>query len=376
MARVPIKKYVAKNGKTTYRVVYDLPPDPVSGKRRQKWMTAPTKKEAEKLLAKVTHEVTTGTYIDSNTAPLRDYLTEWLAGVESSVWPSTYVRYRDAVRRHIVPALGNVLLGKLTGAHIQRFYAAELAAGLSPTTVELYHMVLHRALEQAVKWSMIVYNPCNGVDVPRHEAPETKTWTAEQARAFLTGTADDDLAALWRLALTTGARKGELLALRWQDIDLDRGTLAIRRTLSRGKDGLGFNDPKSSASKRTFALLPSCVAALKRHKAHQNERRLRWGDAWQEIGLVFDRGDGSLLHPNVAYVAFKRHARRLELPVIRFHDLRHTCATLAMADGVHAKVVQERLGHSTIGITLDRYSHVTVSMQQDASDRLERLLES
>ena len=179
----------------------------------------------------------------------------------------------------------------------------------------------------------------------------------------------------WPLALTTGMRQGELLALRWQDVDLDNGALAVRRTLTRDRAGrVTIGEPKSASGRRSIALDSATVAALRRHKASQNARRLQWGEAWQDADLVFDRGDGALLYHGVARDSFRRAAKRLGLPPIRFHDQRHTAATLMLAGGVHPKIVQERLGHSTVAMTLDRYSHVSMDMQRDAAERLERAL--
>lgn len=239
----------------------------------------------------------------------------------------------------------------------------------------LYHGILHRALDQAVKWRLIARNPVKDVDSPRPARPEMTTWTAEQARAFLEGTAQHELQALFRLVLTFGLRQGELLALEWGDIDLDRATIAIRRTLTKGADGgQTYGEPKSAAGRRSLPLPLSCLTALRRHQLHQKERRLRWGEYWQETRIVFDRGDGVPLHHNTVRTAFLRLTKQLGLPPIRFHDLRHTAATIALADDENPKIIQHQLGHSDIGMTLNRYSHVTVAMQHTATARQERLL--
>jgi integrase len=170
-------------------------------------------------------------------------------------------------------------------------------------------------------------------------------------------------------------RRGELLVLRWQDVDKKRGALAVRRTLTRDKDDhWQMGEPKTAAGRRSIALPASCVAALKRHQRQQTERMMKHRDIWQMTDLVFDRGDGAALHPNLPYEALQRLAPDLKLPTIRFHDLRHTAATLALADGIHPKIVSERLGHSSIKMTLDRYSHVTMDMQREAADRLDATL--
>jgi integrase len=368
-----IQKRVGKRG-TSYIVTYDLAPAPVTGKRRQKRETAPTRKEAEALLTKALHQLHSGTYIEPSTIPLGTYLVKWLEAAEATIRPATWHRYQRLIVRHMIPALGSVPLAKLTPLHVQDFYADKLMT-LSPGTVGMVHAVLHRALSQAVKWQMLTRNVCDAVDVPQPGKPELSVWTARQARAFLEGTANDPYAALWRLALTTGMRQGELLALLWDDVDLERGTLAVRRTLTIGKDGrYTVGEPKSASGRRSIALPPSCIAALRRHRARQNERRLQWGEAWQETGHVFDRGDGARLSVPTMAGAFHRLIRQLGLPRIRFHDLRHTSATLALAEGVHPKIVAERLGHSNVGMTLNKYSHVSMDMQREAADRLDKAL--
>lgn len=369
-----ITKRVGASGRVTWTCVIDLPPDPVTKKRRQRRLSAPTRKALEALQAKTLHELQTGAYVEPSTVTLAAYLARWLEAAEPTIRPSTYDLYRRIIARHLTPGIGALPLGALTPLHIQQHYAEKLTT-LKPATVRQQHAILHRALDQAIKWRLLVRNPTEAVDPPRVRASELTTWTAPQARAFLDGTADDALAALWRLALTTGMRQGELLALRWQDVDLDRGNLAVRRTLTRDRAGRwAVGDPKSAAGRRSLALPPACVAALKRHKAQQTERRLQWGAAWQDGGLIFDRGGGGMLTPSTLKYSYRRLLTRLDLPVIRFHDLRHTAATLMLAEGIHPKIVAERLGHSAISMTLDRYSHVSMDMQREAADRLERAL--
>ena len=246
---------------------------------------------------------------------------------------------------------------------------------MSPTTVGLLHCILHRALKQAVRWELLTRNVTEAVDPPREATPEYVTWNERQVAAFLTVADQHELAALWRLALLTGMRRGEILGLKWEDADLVRGSLAVRRTLSRGVGGtFEFGQPKSAHGKRSIALPRSVVESLQRHRRKQIERRLAVGPAYTDHGLVFANELGSPLGPtNLAY-HFKKLIARTGLPDIRFHDLRHTSATLMLANGEHPKIVQERLGHADVSMTLNRYSHVTMDMQRDAADRLDRLV--
>lgn len=365
-----------RDGSITYTKLVHLGFDPKTGKRRQMRISASSVKELRRRWLDTQQKVHSGTYVEPTTEMTADYLTRWLAAIKPTIRPASYDRYRRVVEKQITPALGRIPLAKLTPLQVQDWYAALIAAGRSTTTVSLYHGILHRALDQAVKWGMLTRNVCDAVDAPRPNNPEMRTWTAEQARVFLAATADDELAAFWRLALYTGMRRGELLALRWADVDFERGTLSVRRTLTRGESGLVFGEPKSSAGRRSVAIPEPVVATLRTHRARQAERRLKAGPAWQDHDLVFERGDGTVLHPNVVTHTFPRLARRHGLPVIRLHDLRHTAATLMLANGEHPRIVQERLGHSDVSMTLNRYSHVTESMQRDAADRLARLLGS
>ena len=370
-----VRKNSGKRG-NTWTAVVEAGRDPVSGRRKQLKKTFRTRAEAVNWRTKTLHELNTGAYIEAAKDALDVYLSNWLITIRPTVKPATYERYRQIVSGHLIPVLGAVPLAKLSPVHIQQLYASKLAEGLSPSTVSIYYQVLHRALEQAVKWQMLYRNPCDGVDAPRPVDMEMKTWNAEQVRAFLVGSSEDSLCALWRLAVTTGMRRGEMLALRWADVDLDRGEIYVRRTLTRGEHGLMFGEPKSAKGKRSIAITQSSVAELQKHCRRQAERRLQVGPLWDDTDLVFERGNGRVLHGNVVGNRFRNLTKKLGLPRIRFHDLRHTAATLMLANGEHPKIVQERLGHSDISMTLNKYSHVTMGMQRDAADRLDAMLGS
>ncbi|MEA2594030.1 MAG: hypothetical protein QOF01_499, partial [Thermomicrobiales bacterium] len=263
----------------------------------------------------------------------------------------------------------------LSARDVQALYGHLLGRGLSPTTVRLAHAVLHRALDRAVTLRLVLANAADVAKQPRATRPTVRTWTADEAGAFLAAAAVDDLASLWFLALHTQMRQGELIGLRWQDVDLARGVLVVRRTLTRdAKGNRAYGDPKSLQGRRTISLGAETVAGLRTHRTAQLERRLRLGPAWNDEDAVYDRGDGRSLAARTLVTRFKRLLAAASVPEIRFHDLRHTGATLMIANGVPAKVVSERLGHASISITLGLYAHVQEGMQRDAADRLEEML--
>lgn len=266
------------------------------------------------------------------------------------------------VDKHVVPALGNVKLSKLTPAHLQGFYRSKLDAGLSPRTVQYLHVVLHRALKQALRWGLVTRNVAEAVDPPKVHKKEVTPLSPEQARAFLEAARGDRLEALYVLAVHTGMRQGELLSLRWEDVDLEAGVLRVRGT-------------KTARSRRTVKLSQTALDALTSHLTRQLEEIDRVGSMWQENSLVFATEIGTPLNRhNLVNRSFKPLLLRAGLPHIRFHDLRHTCATILLSKGVHAKFVQELLGHATIAITLDTYSHVLPGMGGGTADAMDEAL--
>lgn len=350
--------------------------DPTTGRRVHRRVSAPTRRDCEAKLREAIRAAEQGRTGGDDRLTVAAYLARWLESVVPTVRPATARRYADLVRLHVAPHLGGIRLAKLAPLDVQRLYADRRRAGLSATTVHHLHQVLHRALKQAVRWGLVAQNVTELVDPPRRTFPELTTWdTAQVARVLAVGDRTD-LAALWRLALLCGLRRGELLGLMWEDVDLTRGTLAVRRTLSRGMGGAWeLGHPKTASGRRAIALPASCVTALRAHHAAQEAERGRLGPLWAEHGFVFTNATGGPLHANTLTARFKRLVAAAQVPTIRFHDLRHTSATLLLAEGVHPKIVQERLGHADISMTLNRYSHVTPSMQREAADRLDAALE-
>jgi len=377
-----IQKRVGKHG-VSYRVRVDLGPDPITGERRQRSETFSTKKAAESALAKWLTEIEKGTAVDGTKMTLGEYLDYWLENYARHNLRATTLRmYTNAIRLHIKPALGNIPLQKLTAARLQSFYSERLRAGrtdgrgsqLAAKTVKDFHVILHKSLQQAVRWQLVGRNVTDTVDPPHVSRAEMRIWDHETVRQFLTYSEHDHYSPLWLVAIMTGLRRGELLGLKWDDIDLERGTLAVRRNLVEIGSTLYWQEPKTAKGRRVVDLPQVCIVALKAHRTKQLERRLQLGPAWQDTGLVFTTRRGNPITPRNMVRRFKRLIELAGVPEIRFHDLRHTSASLMLASGIHPKIVSERLGHSTISITLDVYSHVLPTMQRDAADRLQAAL--
>ena len=342
---------------TSYRGAYFGP----DGKRR--YVSGKNKEEARANLRRARGDAERGLVSDGGNAALSDYLKRWLNdSVRGSVKPITHQSYGVLVNKHLIPALGNVRLSKLTPAHLQGFYRAKLDAGLSPRTVQYMHVVLHRALKQALRWGLVMRNVAEAVDPPKVPKKEITPLSPEQARAFLEAARGDRLEALYVLAVHTGMRQGELLALRWDDVDLDRGVLRVRGT-------------KTARSRRTVKLSETALESLTHHLTRQPEEIDRVGSMWRENGLVFATVIGTPLNRhNLTQRSFRPLLEGADLPRIRFHDLRHTCATILLSQGVHAKFVQELLGHATIAITLDTYSHVLPQMGGGTAEAMDKAL--
>ncbi|MFN2490127.1 MAG: tyrosine-type recombinase/integrase [Actinomycetota bacterium] len=358
--------------------------DPQTGESKAKYGFGgyKTLKEAKAVEVRLLHDVQRGLYVEPTKQTLGQYLDEWVAAKRTRLKLSAWDSHRSNSDAHIKPRIGDIPLPKLSPAHLNRFYADLLedgrkdgGGGLSARTVRIVHATLHVALQDAVRWGRVARNVAQLADPPRQVRSEMHTWTAEQLRAFLDSVSEDRLAACYQLAATTGMRRGELLGLPWSDVDLMGGArLHVQQALVVVNYQLHFSAPKTARSRRSLALDPSTVTALRAHRARQLEERLAWEGAYQESGLVFTREDGAPLHPQSLSDAFERRVKAAGLPRIRLHDLRHTYATIALTAGVHPKVVSERLGHSNIGITLDTYSHVIPELAEEAANSVAALI--
>jgi integrase len=306
--------------------------------------------------------------VGSNTT-LQEYLENWLENVHKpTIRLSTYLNYRKLLKNYLVPGLGKVKIHRLTPQQVQGFYSQKMSQGLAPKTVNNIHGVLHKALDNAVKWNILPRNVCDAVTPPRIPHKEKNVLTKQQAHTLLEEVKAHRLEALLTLAITSGMREGELLALHWQDINFEDCSLQVKRAVSYLK-GYGYveSEPKTAKGRRMIKLPVFVVGILIRHRAQQEEQRRQVGSAWIEKDLVFTNAQGCFYSASTMRKVFRRFLVSIGLPHMRFHDLRHSAATILLAMKVHPKVVQEILGHSQIAMTLDVYSHALPSMQEDVT---------
>jgi integrase len=335
--------------------------------------------EVQRKLAEAMGDAARGIVVDDKNLTVSEYLDRFLEDVQrGSVRGSTYSRDKYLVTNHVKPALGRVKLKNLSAMHLQRLYREKQDAGLSASTVQKVHHVLHKALDQALKWDLIPRNSADAVKAPTPAPKEMHPLSVQEARRLLDTASGDRLEALYVLGVTTGMRRGELLGLKWTDVDLENGRLSIRRALTRTDEGkyVALTEPKTKGSRRTVKLTQRAVQALRSHLERQLVEIEAAGDLYGDDGLVFATEAGTPINPsNLRQRSFTPLLKRSSLPHIRFHDLRHTCATLLLSKGVHPKFVQELLGHATIAITLDTYSHVMPGMGNQTARAMESTLE-
>ncbi len=340
-----------------------------------------TRKEVQEKLKIALREQQQGTLVTAPQQKLEQFLQQWLEDTQKhSIRPRSFERYDEIVRLHIVPVLGRIQLQKLTPQQVQSFYTKKINEGFKAGTVASFHNVLHKALDTAVRWNLIAKNVCDVVSPPRAEKFEFQPLTVEQVRKLLEVTKGHYMEALFKLALATGMRRGELMGLKWQDVDFNAGVLQVRRILTRipsKMEGKGFieSEPKTKTSRRSVVIASFALEALREHRWRQLNAITKAGLLWQQHDYVFCTSIGTHINPTTDMLEpLNELLEKAGLPHIRFHDLRHSAASLLMSQGVHPKVVQELLGHSTIGMTMDVYSHVLPSMQQDAIGKLNDIL--
>jgi integrase len=363
-----------KNGKKVgYRGAYTV--HTAEGPKRR-YVTGKTRDEVHAKLIEAMGNRAQGLHFDAGALTVGEYLTHWLKdSVRGTVRPSTFEVHRHMIEPHIVPALGRLKLKDLNPTHVRGFYREKLDSGLSAATVRKMHSVLRKALKQAVLDGLIPRNVCEAVKPPKVERKEIRPLDQEQTKAVLEAASGERLEALYVLAIHTGMREGELLGLKWEDVDLERRVLRLRRGLVREGGKVMLGDLKTPKSRRGVRLTRAAVEALRDHLQQQLEEMEQMGSLYQPGGLVFATKSGTLINPsNLRNRSFKPLLKRAGIQDICFHDLRHTCATLLLSQGTHPKLVQELLGHATIAITLDTYSHFLPSMGDQTVRAMEAAL--
>jgi integrase len=387
-----MRGHLQKRYKQSWTIILDMGRDEATGKRKQQSISVKgTKRDAEKRLAELLHQLDTGGYVKPTKLTLAQYLEQWLRDyAETNTAPRTYERYCEVMRLHLIPALGAIPLTSLQPHHIQAYYGRALKSGrtalesgrrngkggLSAQTVYHIHRILFAALRYATKHNMVGRNVAEAVDPPRPEHREMTTADADGIRRLLEAVKDTHYYPVFFTAIYTGLRRSELLGLRWGNVDLDMATVSVTDTIHYMRDGrVIIRQPKSRSSRRNVDLPPALAIMLREHKAKQTELKKVLGLELKDSDLVFFHADGTPIRPDTVTRAFRHYAERVGLPTGRFHDLRHTHATLLLKQGVHPKIVSERLGHSSIAITLDTYSHVLPGLQKEAARRFDEVLQ-
>ncbi len=374
--------HIRQRSAKSWEVRYSLGSDPATGKRRIVTTTVRgDRKAAERELRRLLRTVDTGEHVDPTRLTVRDWLARWLDTVAAEVSPKTHERYSEVIKNFLAPALGNLPLAKLVPTQIQDAYNVWATSGrrdgkdggLSPRTRRHIHRILRSALSRAVEQQVLARNPADAFKkrLPKVERHLMATLTTDQSAHLLKTIGHTRTYWPVLLALMTGMRRGEILALRWQNVDLHRSILRVVESLEQTRAGLRLKAPKNDRH-RAITLPGFAVEELRRLKRQQAEELLMLGIRQSGHTLVCGRGDGQLLQPQSLTHQFTRLIGRIkDLPRVRFHDLRHSHATQLLGRGIHPKIAQERLGHASITTTLDLYSHVSDTMQTDAAERLD-----
>ena len=369
---------LTQRSKGSWTLTFDTGRD-ITGKRQRQTVTIRgTKRQAEARMADLIHQVDGGGYVKPGSSTVGAYLQQWLEDyAHTHVRATTLEGYR-ARAKHLISGLGGIRLSELRPDHLQAYYSAKLqngrrdGQGLAPATVIKHHNLLREALSHAVKWGLLARNVADAVDPPRGQRKEMQALTSTNLHRVLNACEGTAWHPIFHTLAWTGLRRSELLGLRWKDVDLLLATLRVSQVLHQLNDGrFVYQEPKTAKGRRTIALSPSSCIELRQHRGSQERDANLLGTPLTDDSLVFGHPGGSPRSPSTLTLAFRRLTRRLGFTGVRLHDLRHTHATLMMEQGVNPKVVSERLGHASVVITLDTYSHVLPNMQEDAVARFE-----
>lgn len=379
--RQPRARSCAKCGaeRLSWGFTVDLGPKGGPRKQRQK-AGFRTKEDAQTALSELVTDAGRGDYVEPSKLTVGEYLTRWLEAVRGEYAPGTHDRARLDIERYIVPRIGEIKLQQLTSTDVKGLYAnlresgrLRGSGGLSESSIHRTHITLRRALSDAVEDRLLARNPAAGTH-KQPEGEEAAYWTLDELRAFYAHVAEDRLLPLWRLAGFTGLRRGEIADLRWRNVDLDGGQLHLASQRAKGAGEVRSGRLKGKRG-RTVALDPATVAALRTWRKRQAEERMAWPGEWPAEGWLFTHEDGSPLHPDSITKAFRKRVRNAGLPTLTFHGLRHSHAAHMLLNGTHPKIVQERLGHSSLQVTGDIYSHVSPGLQDAAAAQVAALID-
>lgn len=378
-----MKGHIRRRGRSSWAIVIDLPRDPQTGRRRQRWHSVRgSKRDAERVLRELLHSLERGVCIRPQRLTLGEYLHQWLDGyVKTNCSSRTLDSYQLIVDCHLIPNLGGILLTQLHPQEVQQYYSRALTGGrtdgrggLCPRAVLHIHRVLVEALNYAVRQELIIRNVGELVDPPRARKPKMRTLMPEEVSHLLSTSGGTPYHPIIYTAVNTGLRQAELLGLRWRDLDLDLASLSVTQVLYKRRGVCQCKEPKSEHSRRRLDLSPSLALFLRQYRVGREAEHILLGKPLGKDDLVFSNVDGTPMDPGTLTHNFARIARRAGLPGTRFHDLRHTFATLMLMAGIHPKIVSEMLGHSSVSFTLDTYSHVIPTLQQAAMRRLDEVL--
>jgi integrase len=364
-----------------WAIVFDTR-DPATGKRKRRWHSfAGSKRQAQVECARLLTEQKAGTAVDPSRMTVATFLERWIEHMQGQVSPRSHERYAEIARKNLMPLLGGLTLTKLQPAQISAAYARALTSGhrkgkggLSPRTVTHLHRVLREALQQAVRWQLLIRNPADLVKPPRVERGQMQTLDAEGTVELIEAARGTNMAVPIMLGVLCGLRRGEVVALRWRHVDLDHGQLSVVASAEQTDQGVREKETKSGKA-RNVALSPMIMDELRSHRLKQAEWMLQLGVRIDQDHHVITREDGRPLQPRSLTHAFVKFVQRHNLQRVRLHDLRHSHATHMLAAGVHPKIAQERLGHSSVSVTIDLYSHVLPGMQAEAVSRVDAAMQ-
>lgn len=375
MATGSIREKTTKSGEIRYQITVEGERDPLTGKRNRVYKNVKgSKREARSVMHQMIVDMQQGAITKKSNKSVEDWMQEWIANYLPNIEETTRVGYKTKIRCYIVPAIGDILITSLKTEHIQKMINDMLDRGLSPKNIRDTFNNVNAAMKKAVKIRLIPYNPCEAVELPKLKKYRAEVYSTEMIHNLLDCARETDMYMPILLLVTAGLRRGELLALRWKDIDFKNNILKVRKNMVNGENGCIIKAPKSEAGIRDIHLGEEVMSELRNARLEYMNEAFTYGGGFQNLGFIIHQKDGSPIHPDSMTRKWARFLKTNDLPKIRLHDLRHSNATALMQAGVNPRVVQQRLGHSDVNITLNTYTHVLPEMDMDAAEKLDSLM--